>query len=152
MLEFLKKKMGIEGREQPSRVIPDEGSVKPVKTEDKSVQTDKENKKDANLVGKRIKVWKEVKKPIRMGAIGVSKNAWDKKRERDMALKAVKAKERELKEEKETERRERIERIKAKHEARAERERFELMAAKMHAKKVERLRRREKRNKLLKER
>lgn len=43
-----------------------------------------------------------------------------------------------------------IQAIKDKRAAKEERERYEKMAAKMHAKRVERLRRREKRNKLLK--
>lgn len=142
--------MGMESKsatETPADSVPEK-----TKTEDKSVQTEKEENVPSQLLGKRIKEWKEVKKPLRVKAIGVSKSSWDKKREKDLALKAIKAKERELKEEKETERKERIEQIKARREAKAERERYELMAAKMHAKKVERMRRREKRNKLLKER
>lgn len=43
-----------------------------------------------------------------------------------------------------------IQAIKDKRAAKEERERYELLAAKMHAKRVERLRRREKRNKMLK--
>ena len=44
----------------------------------------------------------------------------------------------------------RIKAIKDKRVAKEERERYEKMAEKMHAKRVERLKRREKRNKLLK--
>ena len=44
----------------------------------------------------------------------------------------------------------RIQVIKDKRAAKAEKERYEKMAEKMHAKRVERLKRREKRNKLLK--
>ena len=44
----------------------------------------------------------------------------------------------------------RIQAIKDKRLAKAEKERYEKMAEKMHAKRVERLKRREKRNKLLK--
>lgn len=44
----------------------------------------------------------------------------------------------------------RITAIKDKRAAKEERERYEKMAEKMHAKRVERLKRREKRNKLLK--
>ena len=44
----------------------------------------------------------------------------------------------------------RIQAIKDKRAAKAEKERYEKMAEKMHAKRVERLKRREKRNKLLK--
>ena len=43
-----------------------------------------------------------------------------------------------------------IQAIKDKRAAKEERERYELLAAKMHAKRVERLRRREKRNKMIK--
>ena len=43
-----------------------------------------------------------------------------------------------------------IQAIKDKRAAKEEKERYELLAAKMHAKRVERLRRREKRNKMLK--
>ncbi|KAK1017029.1 rRNA-processing protein cgr1 [Friedmanniomyces endolithicus] len=62
----------------------------------------------------------------------------------------VKKLETEMKAEKEEERQRRIQAIKDKRAARGEKERFEKMAEKMHAKRVERLRRREKRNKLLK--
>lgn len=44
----------------------------------------------------------------------------------------------------------RIQAIKDKRTAKEERERYEKMAEKMHAKRVERLKRKEKRNKLLK--
>ena len=44
----------------------------------------------------------------------------------------------------------RVQVIKDKRTAKAEKERYEKMAEKMHAKRVERLKRREKRNKLLK--
>lgn len=44
----------------------------------------------------------------------------------------------------------RVQAIKDKRAAKTEKERYEKMAEKMHAKRVERLKRREKRNKLLK--
>jgi rRNA-processing protein CGR1 len=44
----------------------------------------------------------------------------------------------------------RITALKEKREAKAEKERYEKMAAKMHQKRVDRLKRREKRNKMLK--
>lgn len=47
---------------------------------------------------------------------------------------------------------ERIQAKKAKEEAKAEKARYEKLAEKMHKKRVERLKRREKRNKALKER
>ncbi|KAF3919668.1 hypothetical protein ABW20_dc0105554 [Dactylellina cionopaga] len=64
----------------------------------------------------------------------------------------VKAKENELKAEKEAVRQARIKSIKDRRAAKEEKERYEKLAVKMHAKRVERLKRREKRNKLLKER
>ena len=81
---------------------------------------------------------------------------------------AMKAKEQEMKDEKEDERQvrqdagylyghsakgsyqKRIQAIKDKRAAKEDKERYEKMAEKMHAKRVERLKRREKRNKLLK--
>ncbi|MCJ1393607.1 hypothetical protein MMC18_006482 [Xylographa bjoerkii] len=66
------------------------------------------------------------------------------------ALAATKAKEAEMKEEKEAARQERITAIKEKRARKVERERFEKMAETMHKRRVERVRRREKRNKALK--
>ena len=63
---------------------------------------------------------------------------------------ATKALERELKDAKQVERDRRIQGIKDRRSAKAEKERYEKMAEKMHRKVVERRRRREKRNKLLK--
>jgi len=73
---------------------------------------------------------------------------------RRVAQKAVEAEtkklETEMKAEKEEERQRRIQAIKDKRSAREEKERFAKMEEKMHRKRVERLRRREKRNKVLK--
>lgn len=55
-----------------------------------------------------------------------------------------------MKDEKEAERQARVQAIKDKRAAKAERERFEKMAETMHRRRVERVRRREKRNKALK--
>ena len=63
---------------------------------------------------------------------------------------ATKAVERQMKEEKTAERDRRVQAIKDRRKAKEERERYEKMAEKMHWKVVERRRRREKRNKLLK--
>ena len=63
--------------------------------------------------------------------------------------KATKAIEREMKQDKAAERARRVQAIKGRREARAEKERFEAMAEITHRKVVERRRRREKRNKLL---
>ncbi|KAJ6130990.1 hypothetical protein N7523_001450 [Penicillium sp. IBT 18751x] len=62
---------------------------------------------------------------------------------------AVKEREREMKAEAEAERQARIQRIKDRRAAKEEKARYEKMAEKMHKKRVERLKRREKRNKLL---
>ncbi|KPM37694.1 hypothetical protein AK830_g8870 [Neonectria ditissima] len=61
----------------------------------------------------------------------------------------MKAKEKEMKEEKEAERKQRIQVIKDKRARKEERERYEKMAETMHKKRVERLKRKEKRNKLI---
>ena len=57
-----------------------------------------------------------------------------------------------MKSEKEAERQSKIQAIKDKRAAKEEKERYEKLAARMHQKRVERLKRREKRNKALKER
>ncbi|MCJ1280891.1 hypothetical protein MMC26_000208 [Xylographa opegraphella] len=66
------------------------------------------------------------------------------------ALAATKAKEKEMKAEKEAGRQERVAAIKDKRARKAERERFERMAETMHRRRVERVRRREGRNRVLK--
>ena len=63
---------------------------------------------------------------------------------------ATKALEGEMKEEKAAERDRRVQAIKDRRKAKEEKERYEKMAEKMHRKVVERRKRREKRNKLLK--
>ena len=69
--------------------------------------------------------------------------------EHEKALAATKATEREMKEEKEAERQRRIQAIKDKRAAKEERQRFVEMEAKMHRKRVERFKKKAKRNKLL---
>lgn len=63
-----------------------------------------------------------------------------------------KAKLNELKSEKEATKQERISNLKKRRETKAEKERYERLALKFKAKKLERLKKKEKRNKLLKER
>ncbi|TVY47212.1 rRNA-processing protein cgrA [Lachnellula cervina] len=63
---------------------------------------------------------------------------------------AVKAKEKEMKEEKEAERQRRITALKEKRAVKEEKARYEKLAETMHKKRVERLKRKEKRNKMLK--
>ncbi|CDK28970.1 unnamed protein product [Kuraishia capsulata CBS 1993] len=108
--------------------------------------------KDVSM-GNRVsgKDWKLQKKAFRVKSLGV-KNNWKKKQELRLKEEAFKAKLKEMKEEKESERKAHAEEIKRRREAKEEKERYEKLATKMHAKKVERLRRREKRNKMLKER
>ncbi|KAK7540640.1 uncharacterized protein J3D65DRAFT_600757 [Phyllosticta citribraziliensis] len=96
---------------------------------------------------KNGKQWHQPKKPFRPTA-GLTSYA--KRTEERKALAAVKAKEKELKDDKEAARQAHVQNIKERREKKAERERYAQLAAKMHAKKVERLKRKEKRNKLLK--
>jgi rRNA-processing protein CGR1 len=76
--------------------------------------------------------------------------SYAKRMELRKAEQATKSLEREMKEAKEAERNRRVQAIKDRRKAKEEKERYEKMAEKMHAKLVERRRRREKRNKLLK--
>lgn len=94
--------------------------------------------------------WKVSKKPVRnTNKLGTK---YEQRRQREMQLKALKQQEQEKKDEKLREKQEHLDKIKERREAKAEKERYELMAKTMHAKRVERIRRREKRNKMLKER
>lgn len=100
--------------------------------------------------GKDFKIKKDA---FRIKSLGVRKLlTWETRQKERMAQEQFKAKYRELKEEKANARKARYEEIKRRHEAKEEKERYERMAATMHAKKVERKRRKEKRNKVLKER
>ncbi|KAE8447567.1 hypothetical protein EG329_010697 [Mollisiaceae sp. DMI_Dod_QoI] len=76
--------------------------------------------------------------------------SWEKRQEGRKATAAVKAKEKEMKEEKEAERQRKIQALKDKRAAKEEKARYEKLAETMHRKRVERLKRKEKRNKLLK--
>lgn len=101
-----------------------------------------------DFIGKN---WKVEKSAFRVKSLGV-KSSWEKKQEQRLKDAQVKAKLKELKEEKENEKKQRIQALKDRREKKEEKERYEKLAAKMHAKKVERMRKREKRNKLLKDR
>ncbi|KNG51217.1 rrna processing protein [Stemphylium lycopersici] len=96
---------------------------------------------------KNGKQWHDNKGPFRPKA---NQSTWEKRLADRKALAAVKAKEKELKEEKEAERQRRVEAIKTKRAAKEERERFAKMEEKMHKRRVERLKRKEKRNKMIK--
>ncbi|KAK4217634.1 hypothetical protein QBC37DRAFT_414252 [Rhypophila decipiens] len=99
-------------------------------------------------LGMRVngKQWHEPKKAFRPAA-GLT--SYEKRAKDRVAHALVKAKVKELKEEKEAERQRRITAIKEKRARKEEKERYELIAQKMHKKRVERLKRKEKRNKLL---
>ncbi|KAF2869291.1 rRNA-processing protein CGR1 [Massariosphaeria phaeospora] len=93
------------------------------------------------------KQWHQTKTAFRprAGQQSFEQRALDRK-----ALATVKAKEKEMKDEKATERQRRIDAIRTKRAAKEERARYQKMGEKMHKKRVERLKRREKRNKMLK--
>ncbi|KAK9484933.1 hypothetical protein V1527DRAFT_513660 [Lipomyces starkeyi] len=100
---------------------------------------------------KNGKQWKESKTPQRLRAIGVPKTGWQKREQERQERVAMKEREREMTEERKEAIRERVKRIKERAEEKAEKERYAKLSEKMHRKRVERLKRREKRNKLLKE-
>ncbi|OJJ43694.1 hypothetical protein ASPZODRAFT_103136 [Penicilliopsis zonata CBS 506.65] len=95
---------------------------------------------------KNGKKWQTPKKAFRPTA-GLTSYA--KRLEARKQLEIIKDHERELKEEKEAERKALIQKIKDRKAAKEEKERYQKMAEKMHHKRVERLKRKEKRNKLL---
>ncbi|CCD26230.1 Cgr1p NDAI_0H00560 [Naumovozyma dairenensis CBS 421] len=99
--------------------------------------------------------WKVSKQPFRAKSRVVKNKkltSWEIKEQKRLEDKQFKERMKALKDEKEEERKNKIEALKERREKQAEKERYERLAAKMHAKKVERMRRREKRNKALKER
>ncbi|RKF81312.1 rRNA-processing protein cgrA [Golovinomyces cichoracearum] len=96
---------------------------------------------------KNGKQWHEPKTAFRPRA---GNSSFAKRAVERTAMLAVKAKENEMKQEKEAIRTRRIEAIKLKRQAKEEKARYEKMAETMHKKRVDRLKRREKRNKMLK--
>lgn len=101
------------------------------------------------------RTWKVAKDQLRIKSRQVRNkklNSWELKQQKRLEDKQFKERMKQLKNEKEEQRQQRIQSLKEKREKREEKERYEMMAAKMHAKKVDRMRRREKRNKALKER
>ncbi|AMD21484.1 HER206Wp [Eremothecium sinecaudum] len=101
------------------------------------------------------RTWKVEKAPFRVNS-SVVKNkeftSWEKKHQLRLQDQQFKEKLKELKAEKEAAKQARIKALRDRREKKEENERYEKLAAKMHAKKVERMRKREKRNKALKER
>lgn len=99
------------------------------------------------------KDWKIKKDAFRVKSLGVKKlSSWKLREQKKIEEEQFKARIKDLKKDKEDIKQQRIADLKRRREIKEEKERYERMAAKMHAKKVERMRKREKRNKLLKER
>ncbi|SCU84642.1 LAFA_0D11122g1_1 [Lachancea sp. 'fantastica'] len=115
------------------------------------------NSDDAVAKGSNVsgRAWKVAKGQFRVGSRQVKNKkltSWEIKKQKMLEDKQFKLKLKELKEEKDQAHKEKIQNLKERREKKEEQERYERMATKMHAKKVDRLRRREKRNKALKER
>lgn len=105
--------------------------------------------------GSRVngKDWKIKKDAFRVKTLGVKKlSTWEHREQKKLEQQQYKTRLQDLKQEKEDAKNQRISDLKRRREIKAEKERYEKMAVKMHAKKVDRMRKREKRNKMLKER
>ncbi|AQZ10280.1 CGR1 (YGL029W) [Zygosaccharomyces parabailii] len=101
------------------------------------------------------RTWKIDKEQLRISSRQVRNKklkSWELKQQKRLEDKQFKERMKQLKDEKEQQRQERIQSLRERREKKEEKERYEIMAAKMHAKKVDRMRRREKRNKALRER
>ncbi|KAF8426298.1 Cgr1 family-domain-containing protein [Tirmania nivea] len=96
------------------------------------------------------KNWKSPKTAFRP-QLGL-KTTWEQRSKARKHQELVKLKEKELRDEKEAVRQKHITTLKEKREKATEKARYAALAEKMHKKRVERLKRREKRNKALKER
>lgn len=96
---------------------------------------------------KNGKSWHDARKPFRPAS---GQTTYAKRAAQQVQAAETKQLEREMQAERLAEKERRVQGMREKRERKAERERYEAMAAKMHAKRVERLRRREKRNKVLK--
>lgn len=105
--------------------------------------------------GNRVsgKEWKIKKDAFRLKSAGVRKlNTWKLRELKTLQEQQFKQRIKDLKQEKADEKNKKVEEIKKRRDAIEERKRYEQIALKMHAKKVERMRKKEKRNKMLKER
>ncbi|OAA32849.1 Cgr1 family protein [Moelleriella libera RCEF 2490] len=102
-----------------------------------------DTEKTAKPLGKQWHAPKKAFRPTR----GLT--SYEKRTKERNAMAQMKAKEKEMKDEKEAARKEKIDRIREKRAKKEERERYEKMAETMHRKRVERLKRKEKRNKLI---
>ncbi|OBT66416.1 hypothetical protein VE03_04856 [Pseudogymnoascus sp. 23342-1-I1] len=98
-------------------------------------------------IRKNGKQWHALKSAFRPKA---GNGTYEKRNAERVAMNVVKAKEKEMKEEKEAERVRRITALKDKRAAKEEKARYEKLAETMHRKRVERLKRKEKRNKMIK--
>ncbi|SCU87622.1 LAMI_0D06810g1_1 [Lachancea mirantina] len=108
--------------------------------------------KGTNVSGRSWKVAKDQLRPASRAIKNKKLTSWELKLQKRLEDQQFKQKLKELKDEKEEKRQNRIQALRLRRENKEEKERYERLAAKMHAKKVDRLRRREKRNKALKER
>ncbi|KAL3427621.1 rRNA processing protein [Phlyctema vagabunda] len=96
---------------------------------------------------KNGKQWHEPKKAFRPKA---GNQTYEKRQVEREAMATVKAKENAMKEEKEAEKQKKIQALREKRAAKEEKARYEKLAETMHKKRVDRLKRKEKRNKMLK--
>lgn len=111
---------------------------------------EKEITEGPRVNGKNFKIKKDA---FRVRSLGVKKlNTWQLREKKKLEEEQYKARIKDLKQEKEDEKNLRVAEIKRRREVKEEKERYERMAEKMHAKKVERMRKKEKRNKALRER
>lgn len=112
--------------------------------------TEKDVDEGSRVNGKDFKMKKDA---FRVKSLGIKKiNTYKMRELKRLQEQQFKAHLKGLKQEKQDEKDRKTDELKKRKEAREEKERYEKIALKMHAKKVERLRKKEKRNKLLKER
>ncbi|EPX73913.1 CGR1 family protein [Schizosaccharomyces octosporus yFS286] len=108
------------------------------------------------MAGKSVvsgKPWKASKAAYRRSGLApTQKTSYEKRMEERRRVQEAKDREQKLRDEKEEERSAHAQKIRARREAKAEKERMELLQSKFHQKVIDRRRRREKRNKMLKER
>ncbi|CAN3352924.1 rRNA-processing protein Cgr1p [Diutina catenulata] len=115
-----------------------------------STEAPKDHGEGSRVNGKDYKLKKDA---FRIRSLGVRKMiTFESRQKQKLQDDQFKARLKELKDEKESARKARIDDLKRRREIKAEKDRYARMAATMHAKKVERRKRKEKRNKALKER
>lgn len=114
-------------------------------------------KEDIQIKGASVsgRTWKSDKDAFRVKSWVVKNkklSSWELKKQQRLEDQHFKQKVKALKQEKKDLKDATVQALKERRAKKEEKERYERLATKMHAKKVERLRRREKRNKALKER